>query len=953
MIKRENRFLTMTMKLKIVYCISGKNKIVRPSTSSCTNVHRSTTCVSCQSNVEESYRCVNRSSSPLRLQHLFTNETEVLSMCQKCLSKESGDMKAETDEKQNESTGGDSQEFPGTFMDQGDLACTSENNNQDLVGTLGDKSSTESLDDNVTLGDTDESVGVESADDVNNSQSMALNGTVTDNCESHGPQGTSKVETVEPVEVLQEESLENDAVRPLESVGGLVASSQDEFMLGESDMIESAVPFVVGSDGNLGPEAVDFLGIGDAPLPDDNGVTKDSEELLGRYDAEGILKDVLDAKENEELIKKSGGLKDFTVEYREEKSTLPDVAFPLVKESSIEDADTVVTMETSVSGEFSGIETTAITNNAFEVDRNEESGQQSVCEEAGTSLSTYEDVLSERKAKVETDGAADRKKEKEKMKSDGKRIGKEKNEGKSFGREESEMKDNREKESERKEIGEEKNEGKSFGREESEMKDNREKESEMNDNGEKESERKENGKEKNEGDGIVREERKGKIIGKDKNEGDGFVRDERKGKIIGKDKNEGDGIVREEKKGKIIGKDKNEGDGFVREEKKGKIIGKDKNEEDGFVREERKGKIIGKDKNEEDGIVGEESERKDNVKEKNEDSIVREESERKEKNEEEVKERKDNENEETERKSVGKEINEEIGREESIGKDIGKEQSERKDIGKESKQESIGKVINERNTIGSEESERKEIEEEENEESKEKSIGKEINEEKSIETEESKEKSIGKEVNEEKSIGKEINEGKSIETEESKEKSIGKEESGGKECKVASEKIVNKEEELSNENKESGLKESAKDESSGKRVKTASKSPATENDAVKENDKRLRQRRTVATAKTSPAKSEKKTVAKWHDKTRGALLKKQKAAEKEAGREVEREAVSETTQGVKRKNEKRPGRGKKAKVEDCASNACHGETKGSKEESMKDIHKGSPSKRMKTRKELH
>ena len=215
MIKRENRFLTMTMKLKIVYCISGKNKIVRPSTSSCTNVHRSTTCVSCQSNVEESYRCVNRSSSPLRLQHLFTNETEVLSMCQKCLSKESGDMKAETDEKQNESTGGDSQEFPGTFMDQGDLACTSENNNQDLVGTLGDKSSTESLDDNVTLGDTDESVGVESADDVNNSQSMALNGTVTDNCESHGPQGTSKVETVEPVEVLQEESLENDAVRPL------------------------------------------------------------------------------------------------------------------------------------------------------------------------------------------------------------------------------------------------------------------------------------------------------------------------------------------------------------------------------------------------------------------------------------------------------------------------------------------------------------------------------------------------------------------------------------------------------------------------------------------------------------------------------------------------------------------------------------------------------------------
>ena len=932
MIKRENRFLTMTMKLKIVYCISGKNKIVRPSTSSCTNVHRSTTCVSCQSNVEESYRCVNRSSSPLRLQHLFTNETEVLSMCQKCLSKESGDMKAETDEKQNESTGGDSQEFPGTFMDQGDLACTSENNNQDLVGTLGDKSSTESLDDNVTLGDTDESVGVESADDVNNSQSMALNGTVTDNCESHGPQGTSKVETVEPVEVLQEESLENDAVRPLESVGGLVASSQDEFMLGESDMIESAVPFVVGSDGNLGPEAVDFLGIGDAPLPDDNGVTKDSEELLGRYDAEGILKDVLDAKENEELIKKSGGLKDFTVEYREEKSTLPDVAFPLVKESSIEDADTVVTMETSVSGEFSGIETTAITkNNAFEVDRNEESGQQSVCEEAGTSLSTYEDVLSERKAKVETDGAADRKKEKEKMKSDGKRIGKEKNEGKSFGREESEMKDNREKESERKEIGEEKNEGKSFGREESEMKDNREKESEMNDNGEKESERKENGKEKNEGDGIVREERKGKIIGKDKNEGDGFVRDERKGKIIGKDKNEGDGIVREEKKGKIIGKDKNEGDGFVREEKKGKIIGKDKNEED--------------------GIVGEESERKDNVKEKNEDSIVREESERKEKNEEEVKERKDNENEETERKSVGKEINEEIGREESIGKDIGKEQSERKDIGEEeSKQESIGKVINERNIIGSEESERKEIEEEENEE---KSIGKEINEEKSIETEESKEKSIGKEVNEEKSIGKEINEGKSIETEESKEKSIGKEESGGKECKVASEKIVNKEEELSNENKESGLKESAKDESSGKRVKTASKSPATENDAVKENDKRLRQRRTVATAKTSPAKSEKKTVAKWHDKTRGALLKKQKAAEKEAGREVEREAVSETTQGVKRKNEKRPGRGKKAKVEDCASNACHGETKGSKEESMKDIHKGSPSKRMKTRKELH
>ena len=842
MIKRENRFLTMTMKLKIVYCISGKNKIVRPSTSSCTNVHRSTTCVSCQSNVEESYRCVNRSSSPLRLQHLFTNETEVLSMCQKCLSKESGDMKAETDEKQNESTGGDSQEFPGTFMDQGDLACTSENNNQDLVGTLGDKSSTESLDDNVTLGDTDESVGVESADDVNNSQSMALNGTVTDNCESHGPQGTSKVETVEPVEVLQEESLENDAVRPLESVGGLVASSQDEFMLGESDMIESAVPFVVGSDGNLGPEAVDFLGIGDAPLPDDNGVTKDSEELLGRYDAEGILKDVLDAKENEELIKKSGGLKDFTVEYREEKSTLPDVAFPLVKESSIEDADTVVTMETSVSGEFSGIETTAITkNNAFEVDRNEESGQQSVCEEAGTSLSTYEDVLSERKAKVETDGAADRKKEKEKMKSDGKRIGKEKNEGKSFGREESEMKDNREKESE------------------------------MNDNGEKESERKENGKEKNEGDGIVREERKGKIIGKDKNE--------------------------------------------------------------------------------EDGIVGEESERKDNVKEKNEDSIVREESERKEKNEEEVKERKDNENEETERKSVGKEINEEIGREESIGKDIGKEQSERKDIGEEeSKQESIGKVINERNIIGSEESERKEIEEEENEE---KSIGKEINEEKSIETEESKEKSIGKEVNEEKSIGKEINEGKSIETEESKEKSIGKEESGGKECKVASEKIVNKEEELSNENKESGLKESAKDESSGKRVKTASKSPATENDAVKENDKRLRQRRTVATAKTSPAKSEKKTVAKWHDKTRGALLKKQKAAEKEAGREVEREAVSETTQGVKRKNEKRPGRGKKAKVEDCASNACHGETKGSKEESMKDIHKGSPSKRMKTRKELH
>ena len=892
MIKRENRFLTMTMKLKIVYCISGKNKIVRPSTSSCTNVHRSTTCVSCQSNVEESYRCVNRSSSPLRLQHLFTNETEVLSMCQKCLSKESGDMKAETDEKQNESTGGDSQEFPGTFMDQGDLACTSENNNQDLVGTLGDKSSTESLDDNVTLGDTDESVGVESADDVNNSQSMALNGTVTDNCESHGPQGTSKVETVEPVEVLQEESLENDAVRPLESVGGLVASSQDEFMLGESDMIESAVPFVVGSDGNLGPEAVDFLGIGDAPLPDDNGVTKDSEELLGRYDAEGILKDVLDAKENEELIKKSGGLKDFTVEYREEKSTLPDVAFPLVKESSIEDADTVVTMETSVSGEFSGIETTAITkNNAFEVDRNEESGQQSVCEEAGTSLSTYEDVLSERKAKVETDGAADRKKEKEKMKSDGKRIGKEKNEGKSFGREESEMKDNREKESERKEIGEEKNEGKSFGREESEMKDNREKESEMNDNGEKESERKENGKEKNEGDGIVREEKKGKIIGKDKNEGDGFVR------------------------------------------------------------EEKKGKIIGKDKNEEDGIVGEESERKDNVKEKNEDSIVREESERKEKNEEEVKERKDNENEETERKSVGKEINEEIGREESIGKDIGKEQSERKDIGEEeSKQESIGKVINERNTIGSEESERKEIEEEENEE---KSIGKEINEEKSIETEESKEKSIGKEVNEEKSIGKEINEGKSIETEESKEKSIGKEESGGKECKVASEKIVNKEEELSNENKESGLKESAKDESSGKRVKTASKSPATENDAVKENDKRLRQRRTVATAKTSPAKSEKKTVAKWHDKTRGALLKKQKAAEKEAGREVEREAVSETTQGVKRKNEKRPGRGKKAKVEDCASNACHGETKGSKEESMKDIHKGSPSKRMKTRKELH
>ena len=930
MIKRENRFLTMTMKLKIVYCISGKNKIVRPSTSSCTNVHRSTTCVSCQSNVEESYRCVNRSSSPLRLQHLFTNETEVLSMCQKCLSKESGDMKAETDEKQNESTGGDSQEFPGTFMDQGDLACTSENNNQDLVGTLGDKSSTESLDDNVTLGDTDESVGVESADDVNNSQSMALNGTVTDNCESHGPQGTSKVETVEPVEVLQEESLENDAVRPLESVGGLVASSQDEFMLGESDMIESAVPFVVGSDGNLGPEAVDFLGIGDPPLPDDNGVTKDSEELLGRYDAEGILKDVLDAKENEELIKKSGGLKDFTVEYREEKSTLPDVAFPLVKESSIEDADTVVTMETSVSGEFSGIETTAITkNNAFEVDRNEESGQQSVCEEAGTSLSTYEDVLSERKAKVETDGAADRKKEKEKMKSDGKRIGKEKNEGKSFGREESEMKDNREKESERKEIGEEKNEGKSFGREESEMKDNGEKESEMNDNGEKESERKENGKEKNEGDGIVREERKGKIIGKDKNEGDGFVRDERKGEIIGKDKNEGDGIVREEKKGKIIGKDKNEGDGFVREEKKGKIIGKDKNEEDGFVREERKGKIIGKDKNEEDGIVGEESERKDNVKEKNEDSIVREESERKEKNEE-VKERKDNENEETERKSVGKEINEEIGREESIGKDIGKEQSERKDIGKESKQESIGKVINERNTIGSEESERKEIEEEENEE-----------------------KSIGKEINEGKSIGKEINEGKSIETEESKEKSIGKEESGGKECKVASEKIVNKEEELSNENKESGLKESAKDESSGKRVKTASKSPATENDAVKENDKRLRQRRTVATAKTSPAKSEKKTVAKWHDKTRGALLKKQKAAEKEAGREVEREAVSETTQGVKRKNEKRPGRGKKAKVEDCASNACHGETKGSKEESMKDIHKGSPSKRMKTRKELH
>ena len=920
MIKRENRFLTMTMKLKIVYCISGKNKIVRPSTSSCTNVHRSTTCVSCQSNVEESYRCVNRSSSPLRLQHLFTNETEVLSMCQKCLSKESGDMKAETDEKQNESTGGDSQEFPGTFMDQGDLACTSENNNQDLVGTLGDKSSTESLDDNVTLGDTDESVGVESADDVNNSQSMALNGTVTDNCESHGPQGTSKVETVEPVEVLQEESLENDAVRPLESVGGLVASSQDEFMLGESDMIESAVPFVVGSDGNLGPEAVDFLGIGDPPLPDDNGVTKDSEELLGRYDAEGILKDVLDAKENEELIKKSGGLKDFTVEYREEKSTLPDVAFPLVKESSIEDADTVVTMETSVSGEFSGIETTAITkNNAFEVDRNEESGQQSVCEEAGTSLSTYEDVLSERKAKVETDGAADRKKEKEKMKSDGKRIGKEKNEGKSFGREESEMKDNGEKESE------------------------------MNDNGEKESERKENGKEKNEGDGIVREERKGKIIGKDKNEGDGFVRDERKGEIIGKDKNEGDGIVREEKKGKIIGKDKNEGDGFVREEKKGKIIGKDKNEEDGFVREERKGKIIGKDKNEEDGIVGEESERKDNVKdkneedgivgeeserkdnvkEKNEDSIVREESERKEKNEE-VKERKDNENEETERKSVGKEINEEIGREESIGKDIGKEQSERKDIGKESKQESIGKVINERNTIGSEESERKEIEEEENEE-----------------------KSIGKEINEGKSIGKEINEGKSIETEESKEKSIGKEESGGKECKVASEKIVNKEEELSNENKESGLKESAKDESSGKRVKTASKSPATENDAVKENDKRLRQRRTVATAKTSPAKSEKKTVAKWHDKTRGALLKKQKAAEKEAGREVEREAVSETTQGVKRKNEKRPGRGKKAKVEDCASNACHGETKGSKEESMKDIHKGSPSKRMKTRKELH
>ena len=930
MIKRENRFLTMTMKLKIVYCISGKNKIVRPSTSSCTNVHRSTTCVSCQSNVEESYRCVNRSSSPLRLQHLFTNETEVLSMCQKCLSKESGDMKAETDEKQNESTGGDSQEFPGTFMDQGDLACTSENNNQDLVGTLGDKSSTESLDDNVTLGDTDESVGVESADDVNNSQSMALNGTVTDNCESHGPQGTSKVETVEPVEVLQEESLENDAVRPLESVGGLVASSQDEFMLGESDMIESAVPFVVGSDGNLGPEAVDFLGIGDPPLPDDNGVTKDSEELLGRYDAEGILKDVLDAKENEELIKKSGGLKDFTVEYREEKSTLPDVAFPLVKESSIEDADTVVTMETSVSGEFSGIETTAITkNNAFEVDRNEESGQQSVCEEAGTSLSTYEDVLSERKAKVETDGAADRKKEKEKMKSDGKRIGKEKNEGKSFGREESEMKDNREKESERKEIGEEKNEGKSFGREESEMKDNGEKESEMNDNGEKESERKENGKEKNEGDGIVREERKGKIIGKDKNEGDGFVRDERKGETIGKDKNEGDGIVREEKKGKIIGKDKNEGDGFVREEKKGKIIGKDKNEEDGFVREERKGKIIGKDKNEEDGIVGEESERKDNVKEKNEDSIVREESERKEKNEE-VKERKDNENEETERKSVGKEINEEIGREESIGKDIGKEQSERKDIGKESKQESIGKVINERNTIGSEESERKEIEEEENEE-----------------------KSIGKEINEGKSIGKEINEGKSIETEESKEKSIGKEESGGKECKVASEKIVNKEEELSNENKESGLKESAKDESSGKRVKTASKSPATENDAVKENDKRLRQRRTVATAKTSPAKSEKKTVAKWHDKTRGALLKKQKAAEKEAGREVEREAVSETTQGVKRKNEKRPGRGKKAKVEDCASNACHGETKGSKEESMKDIHKGSPSKRMKTRKELH